>query len=162
MTKITRSSDGWFAGVCEGAARSYGVDPMLLRIGFVVTLIFSGGLAVFAYLALWWLMPPAGNPPLEATVWQQGSGGMHPPLSRTAVDKKFFGVCGGIARRFDVDPTLVRLATLAAFLASGGLVLCGYILGIFLMPSDKRLFRRAATAHRTPAYATAERHPVDL
>jgi len=44
------------------------------------------------------------------------------------VDRKIFGVCGGIARRWAVDPTAVRLAALALFMASIGLVTVAYLI----------------------------------
>jgi phage shock protein C len=38
-------------------------------------------------------------------------------LSNT--DKKIFGVCGGIGETYDIDPTLIRLATVFLCLATG-------------------------------------------
>ena len=54
---IVRSRDGrWFAGVATGAARWLGVDPLVVRAGFILFSIFFGmGLAL--YLVLWLLMP---------------------------------------------------------------------------------------------------------
>ena len=43
-------------------------------------------------------------------------------LYRLAYDKKWAGVCAGIAKYLDVDVTLVRIAVVAAFFCSGGLV----------------------------------------
>lgn len=43
-------------GVAAGLADYFGVDPVLVRIGFVV-LTFVGGLAVPLYLAGWALIP---------------------------------------------------------------------------------------------------------
>lgn len=31
-------------------------------------------------------------------------------LQKSIIDKKLFGVCGGIAEYYDIDPTVVRLA----------------------------------------------------
>lgn len=55
--RITRPTRGrWFAGVAAGLANRAGVDPMVVRIAFVVGSLFFGvGLA--AYLALWLLLP---------------------------------------------------------------------------------------------------------
>ena len=54
---IVRRSDGrWFAGVATGVARWLGVDPLVVRAGFILFSIFFGmGLAL--YLVLWLLMP---------------------------------------------------------------------------------------------------------
>ena len=49
-------------------------------------------------------------------------------------DKKLFGVCGGIAEFFDLDPTLIRIAFLLAFFCFGsGLLL--YLICAIVMPS---------------------------
>ncbi len=52
-----RQSNGrWFAGVAAGVARWLGVDPLVVRAGFILFSIFFGmGLAL--YLVLWLLMP---------------------------------------------------------------------------------------------------------
>jgi phage shock protein PspC (stress-responsive transcriptional regulator) len=54
---IVRNRDGrWFAGVATGVARWLGVDPLVVRAGFILFSIFFGmGLAL--YLVLWLLMP---------------------------------------------------------------------------------------------------------
>ena len=48
-------------------------------------------------------------------------------------DKKLFGVCSGLGEYFDVDPTLIRVLFVFAFLAFGsGLLL--YIILAIVMP----------------------------
>ncbi|HEX3279449.1 MAG TPA: PspC domain-containing protein [Thermoleophilaceae bacterium] len=47
---------GWLGGVCAGIARHYGVDPGLIRLGFVVA-IAAGGLGIAAYLLAWLVIP---------------------------------------------------------------------------------------------------------
>jgi signal transduction histidine kinase/phage shock protein PspC (stress-responsive transcriptional regulator) len=54
-------SGGWIAGVCAGLARRFGVDPTLVRLGFVVATA-AGGAGVALYL-LAWLVVPAGDAP---------------------------------------------------------------------------------------------------
>jgi phage shock protein PspC (stress-responsive transcriptional regulator) len=44
------------AGVAAGAARSLGVDPVIVRIALLV-LVFAGGAGVPLYLAGWLLIP---------------------------------------------------------------------------------------------------------
>lgn len=53
------------AGVCAGLARYAGVDPVLVRLGFVV-LTFLGGSGLLIYLVAWVVMPKAD--PAEAFV----------------------------------------------------------------------------------------------
>jgi phage shock protein C len=45
------------AGVCGGLGRYLGVDPVLLRIAFVVLAIAGGG-GVLLYLIAWIVIPP--------------------------------------------------------------------------------------------------------
>lgn len=44
---------------------------------------------------------------------------MEKKLYRASIDKKLFGVCGGIAHYFGIDSTLVRLITTVLFFAGG-------------------------------------------
>ncbi|CAN7485813.1 PspC domain-containing protein [Terrabacter sp. LjRoot27] len=54
---IVRQGDGrWFAGVATGLARWLGVDPLVVRAGFILFSIFFG-MGVALYLVLWLLMP---------------------------------------------------------------------------------------------------------
>ena len=45
------------------------------------------------------------------------------------------GVCGGIARYFDVDPTLVRVATVL-LVSFAGLSLWVYVIAALIMPKE--------------------------
>ena len=45
-------------GVCSGLARYFDLDPLLVRVAFVATIVFSGA-SLIAYLLLWWLVEPA-------------------------------------------------------------------------------------------------------
>ena len=56
-------------------------------------------------------------------------------LTRDMADKKIAGVCAGIARQYDWDVTLVRIAFLLGVVFSGvGLIL--YIIAWIAMPID--------------------------
>lgn len=50
--------DAKIAGVASGLAAYFGIDPLLVRIAFVV-LLFFGGSGLFAYILLWILVPKA-------------------------------------------------------------------------------------------------------
>lgn len=75
-----------------------------------------------------------GDPGPQAAYAPPPPGGMK-RLVRTMADKKIAGVCGGIAQYFEVDPTLVRIVALVAFLAYG-VGLLAYIVGWIAMPRD--------------------------
>jgi len=57
QTRLMRSeTDRMIAGVCGGVAAYLGVDPVLVRLAFVILLLASGiGLAI--YVILWVVMP---------------------------------------------------------------------------------------------------------
>jgi phage shock protein C len=59
--RLERTLKGrWLAGVCAGIAEYFEIDPVLIRVLFVVT-AFMGGLGIVAYLAGWVLMPEQGE-----------------------------------------------------------------------------------------------------
>ena len=54
-------------------------------------------------------------------------------LYRSNVNKKLFGVCGGIGEYFDVDPTVVRVIFLVLLLGFGTGLLA-YLIAALIMP----------------------------
>ncbi len=56
---------------------------------------------------------------------------------RLVHDKKIAGVCSGLAKYFDVDVTLVRLAVATGVVLTGGLGLLAYIVAWIIMPVDR-------------------------
>lgn len=60
--RITRSrSDRMVAGVAGGLAAYFGIDPLIVRIAFLVLMLFNGT-GAFIYLALWLIVPNEGSP----------------------------------------------------------------------------------------------------
>ena len=53
-------SDSKIAGVAGGLARHLGVDPILVRVGFVALAVL-GGVGVLTYSLLWLLLPAEGD-----------------------------------------------------------------------------------------------------
>ena len=52
-------------------------------------------------------------------------------------DSKIFGVCGGIGRTYDIDPTLVRLLAVFLCLSTGILpLLLTYIIAWIIVPKE--------------------------
>jgi phage shock protein C len=63
---MTRSTtDKKLAGVAGGLAAHLGVDPLLVRIGFVVTTL-CGGAGLLAYIAMLALVPRDDDAPAAA------------------------------------------------------------------------------------------------
>jgi len=66
--RLYRSThDRMVGGVCGGLAEYVGVDPVLVRLGFVAVTL-AGGAGVLAYLILWLVVPEGegGQPPVAA------------------------------------------------------------------------------------------------
>ena len=56
-------------------------------------------------------------------------------LYKSTTDKKIFGVCGGIAEYFDIDPTLIRLLWAISILCLGTGLLA-YIIAAIILPES--------------------------
>ncbi len=54
-------------------------------------------------------------------------------LYRSRTDKKIWGICGGLAEYFDIDPTLVRVIAVASLFV-GTLGFWIYIIARFVVP----------------------------
>lgn len=55
-------------------------------------------------------------------------------LYRSQTDKVLFGICGGIADYFSVDPVAVRAAAVVLAVFSAGAFVLAYILCLFIIP----------------------------
>src|SRR5690349_24940565 len=62
LGRLRRSiTDRHVAGVAGGLARHLDVDPIIIRVAFVVG-VFFGGAGLLAYAAAWILVPEEGSP----------------------------------------------------------------------------------------------------
>lgn len=57
-------------------------------------------------------------------------------LTRSTSDRYLGGVCGGVARYLNLDPTLVRVATVALSVMTGSTFVLLYVVALFVMPED--------------------------
>ena len=55
------TENGMVAGVCAGMGNFFGVDPLIVRLIFVV-LTLAGASGILLYIILWILVPPAKTP----------------------------------------------------------------------------------------------------
>jgi phage shock protein PspC (stress-responsive transcriptional regulator) len=210
-----------FAGVCGGLAEYFDVDPIVIRILFVLMVLF-GGTGIVLYLAAIFIvpkrpfvMPGAGEVPTPSIVTprsetvrngfgiamvvigillllanlevfhffdfmedafefvlpvlliilgmaiiyyrqsqpEQTNANSAPQEGNTAseqqyqspgfrqfrrsvMDKKIFGVCGGLAAYFGIDPSLMRMLYVVLCLASFGAGLVLYLLIALIVPYD--------------------------
>jgi phage shock protein PspC (stress-responsive transcriptional regulator) len=56
-------------------------------------------------------------------------------LYRSRTDRKIWGVCGGLAKYFDIDPTIVRIVAVAS-LFCGTLGFWIYIIMAIIVPVE--------------------------
>jgi phage shock protein C len=60
--RLTRDpKDKMIAGVCAGLGEYFSIDPVIVRLIFVIITLTSG-LGIPIYLVLWWLMPSQATP----------------------------------------------------------------------------------------------------
>jgi phage shock protein C len=64
---------------------------------------------------------------------------MENKLSRTTgSEAMFLGICGGLGKHFNLDPTIVRIAwALITFFSVGGLVIVYFVLA-FIIPKENQ------------------------
>ena len=61
-TRLTRSTSArMVAGVCAGIARYFNIDPVIVRLLFVVA-VFAGGVSPLLYALLWIVIPQDSAP----------------------------------------------------------------------------------------------------
>ena len=94
--------------------------------------------------------PPGGpqSPAPESPAAGEAPGAVPRRLTRSSEDRVIAGVCGGIARHFGIDSTLVRIAAVALTLFGGAGALL-YLAALVLMPG--------APGGQTGAPASVER-----
>ncbi len=87
-------------GVCSGIAAYFGIDPVIVRIVFLIS-----GVGLLAYILLWMFVP--GSSMVE--------NGVRKRLYRNPDGKILGGVCNGMGSYFDVNPWLPRFIFLIPF-----------------------------------------------
>jgi phage shock protein PspC (stress-responsive transcriptional regulator) len=124
------SSAGRIAGVCAGIADYLDTDVTLVRLGWVVLSIFPGCVVggLFAYVAAWAVMDDVRTPVTVDPSRRR--------LTRSRVDRKIGGVCGGAAEFLGVDSTVVRVLWVVLTIFPGAFLLgiVAYLIAWFIMP----------------------------
>lgn len=111
--KWVRSSEGIVAGVFEGLGNRFDMEPNVLRLVWLISvLIFGSGLLI--YLILAWVLPRED----KLVEYQQ---------------KKILGVCKNISRKYGIELGLVRLLAVGSLIISFGLTLIVYLVMAFVM-----------------------------
>lgn len=88
------ADDKIIGGVCSGLANYLGIDPVILRVIFVILF----GALFWVYILLWIIVPSQS---LQTNITKR--------LYRNADDRVIAGVCGGLASYFNIDSWIPRL-----------------------------------------------------
>ena len=135
VRRLMRSrTDRTCAGVCGGLAEYIDWDPTIVRLLWILALFLSGGMALFAYLVFWIVMP-------EAPAHAHADAGFARAnrLTRSRSERMLAGVCGGLAEYLGMDTTLMRVLWVVATFISGGVTLIAYPIFWLVMPESGRL-----------------------
>ena len=89
-------------GVCSGIAAYFGIDPVFIRILFIIS-----GVGFVAYILLWAFVP--GSNQIE--------NGVRKRLYRNPDGKIIAGVCSGIGSYFNINPWIPRVLFLVPFIS---------------------------------------------
>ena len=109
-----RSSKGPIAGVCEGLAQSFDMEPWLIRL-LLILAVLAAGTGLFLYVIAWATFPRED----ELYDYHQ---------------KKLLGVCYRLSAMSGIELGIVRFIAVCLGFSSAGLVLVIYILLSFTLP----------------------------
>lgn len=125
-------------GVASGIAHYFNINPLWVRLVFLMCLLDFGGLysmtgfATAIYIALWVSVPGAFDLEVNENLKR---------LFRDPENKVLGGVASGLASYFHIDPTVIRVIfVLSAF--AGGIGLLPYIVIWIITPEAKSLTER--------------------
>ncbi len=129
MKKLYRTNKGQkIAGVCTGLGEHFDLDPVILRVLFLVCVPF-GGIGFLTYLIMWIVVP------LKDSNVSGNKSGKRLYLSTS--NKKVAGVCGGLGDFFDLDPTIFRVGSLVLVFV-GGLGALLYVVLWLVIPKQEK------------------------
>lgn len=111
-----RGNNGWFFGVCDGLAKTFELEPWILRVIFFLSFyLFGAGLGLYLILAI--------SLPREDKLDK-------------AHNRKILGVCARIAKRSQIEIGLVRAAFVALAVGTLGVAFLVYLALYFVYPKD--------------------------
>lgn len=143
------------AGVAAGIAQYFAVNPLWIRLGFVVLALLSpsvvnvfdgnpfhhfnlhlGSWALLGYIVLWIVLPKRYDAPAPTEALLNSGPLAGRRLFRDTGSGKVAGVGAGLAAYFNIDVTLVRVLLLAGLFA-GGFTFLLYIILWIVLPEAK-------------------------
>lgn len=134
--------EGKILGVCAGIADFVGIEIWMVRLGFILSVIFGGWFMIPAYFIAWFFMDKNQSSNLNESIkkFKPNSAINHfrnvdyrKKLYKNTRERKFLGVCAGVADYLEVDVTIVRIITVLSMLIPGSVVVIGYFIAYFIL-----------------------------
>jgi phage shock protein PspC (stress-responsive transcriptional regulator) len=148
VKRLFRSSTNRaIGGVCGGFAEYLELDVTLVRLLWILAVVFTAIFpGVIAYLLAWMLMPERPAATAASTVPARR-------LTRSRTDRKLAGVCGGLAEYLAVDSTVVRLVSVLLGVVPGAVVggIIAYLVAWIVMPLGSDTLAARPAEHTIPA-----------
>lgn len=124
--KLYRTTDNAvLGGVLGGIATYYDVNPLWTRLAFIVLLFLSAGLAVFVYLVLWIILPPART--VTQKLQQRGK-----PVTVGSI-RQMNELDDTTTRSSTVAPVMLRIITVSLGVLSSLMALGSFILAALIV-----------------------------
>ena len=158
-----RSDERVIAGVASGLGDYFNVDPLLIRIALVASLVF-GGLGFFIYGAAWLLVPDdTSDQSVVERMFGEGAGSIPGGLFVLAGLLIVLSIVGGIAWSSDAAGALalalIVIAVGAVLLRRGGPEDAGVVSPVATPVATDETAVQAAAAPETAPAATVVRRP---
>jgi len=135
---------GKLGGVCAGIAEYLDADVTLVRLVWVILSIVPGGFigGIVAYLAALFIVPVSNAAAAPRAC-----------VTRSTVDRKIAGVCGGLAEYLNVDSTVVRLGWAVLTIVPGAIVfgVAAYLIAWLIMSERPAAAMSSAVPATGPA-----------
>lgn len=139
--------EGKLLGVCAGLADFVGVEVWMIRLGFILSVIFGGWFMIPAYFIAWFFMDKKKPVELAENIknFKPNVAIDHfrnvdykKKLYKNVKDRKFLGVCAGIADYLEVDVSIVRIVTVLTCLIPGSFVPIAYFIAAIILDKKPR------------------------
>lgn len=119
------------AGVCSGFAQYFNIDASIVRIIWVL-LTLMGGAGIITYIIAIFIVPKKPDDYVELVVEEDKE---KRKLTLSKEDRVIFGVCGGLAKYYDIDSILIRILFVFLIFSIGfGILL--YLLLALVIPKN--------------------------
>jgi len=125
--------DKIITGVCAGIGESFGINANLVRIVFLISLLF-GFSGFFIYLVLTVILPKGITKDEIIDVKDEDE--EKAKICRSWQNRMLAGVCGGFSKYFGWDVSLIRLAFVLMTMA-GGVGIFLYLFFWFIFPNEE-------------------------